>query len=135
MKTETTDKNMKLKENNGHAKTILVVDDNASVADMILKSLRRLGHVNVSIARSGEEALAVAERTKPDLVILDINMPDMDGIETARKITELQACSIIFSTGLWDKDTLQRSRKVSASSYLVKPFSPAQLQAAIQLAV
>jgi len=73
-------------------------------------------------------------RSGPDLVIVDIDMPEMDGIETARQIVLLVSCSIIFSTGLWDSKTLQRSREVPSSSYLVKPFSPAQLQAAVHLA-
>lgn len=134
MKTETNEVCLTDVEDGSRAKNILIVDDNPSVANMILLSLHRLGHVNVGIARGGEEALIVAERTRPDLVILDINMPGMDGIEAAKKLIAIHPCSIIFSTGLWDKQTLARSRKIAASSYLVKPFSPAQLEAAIQLA-
>ncbi len=112
----------------------MVVDDNLAVANLIVVSLRRLGHNNVEIACGGKEALACVERNRPDLVIVDIDMPNMDGIETARRLTLLHPCSIIFSTGLWDSETLQRSREIPASHYLVKPFSPAQLQAAIHLA-
>jgi len=115
-------------------KKILVVDDNPAVAKMIVMSLRRLGHAKIEIAHGGREALEIAGRTHPDLVIVDIDMPEMDGIETARQIVLLHPCSIIFSTGLWDSKTLQRSREVPSSSYLVKPFSPAQLQAAVHLA-
>jgi two-component system OmpR family response regulator len=114
--------------------TILVVDDNPQVAKMIVMSLRRLGHAKIEIAHGGKEALEIAGRSLPDLVIVDIDMPKMDGIETARQIVLLHPCSIIFSTGLWDSKTLQRSREVPSSSYLVKPFSPAQLQAAVHLA-
>ncbi len=113
---------------------ILVVDDNAKVAGMIVTSLRRLGHNNVEMACGGKEALASVERTRPDLVIVDIEMPGMDGIETARRLKLFHPCSVIFSTGLWDRETLRRSREIPASLYLVKPFSPAQLQAAIHLA-
>ncbi len=111
----------------------MVVDDNATVANMIVTSLRRLGHNQVEIACGGEEALEMVERTRPDLVIVDIEMPKMDGIEMARRLRLLHTCSIIFSTGLWDSDTLRRSREIPASNYLVKPFSPAQLKAAIHL--
>ena len=113
---------------------ILVVDDNPAVSKMIVMSLRRLGHFNIAIAGGGKEALEMVRRTHPDLILIDIAMPEMDGIETARKLILLHPCSIIFSTGLWDNETLQRSREVPNSAYLVKPFSPAQLQAAVQLA-
>ncbi len=112
----------------------MVVDDNPTVANMIVTSLRRLGHTRIEIACDGKEALEMVERTRPDLVIVDIEMPKMDGIETARRLRLLHPCAIIFSTGLWDNKTLQRSREIPASHYLVKPFSPAQLQAAIHLA-
>ncbi len=115
-------------------KKILVIDDNAEVAKMIVMSLRRLGHFNIAIASGGKEALLLAEKSRPDLVIVDIEMPGMDGIETAQKIIDLHPCAVIFSTGFWDNHTLQRSREVPSSSYLVKPFSPAQLQAAVHLA-
>jgi CheY-like chemotaxis protein len=115
-------------------RTILVVDDNASVAKLLVTTLQRLGHANVKVARNGKEALEIAERIRPDVVILDIDMPEMDGIETARHLTMLCPCSIIFSTGSCDGTTVRRTREMPASSYLVKPFSPAQLEAAVRLA-
>jgi CheY-like chemotaxis protein len=134
MNTKTLGDDLKPTGKAERPKTILVVDDYAAVANMIVMSLRRLGHVNIEIASGGREALAMVGRTRPDLVIVDIDMPEMDGIEMARRLIETHPCSIIFSTGLWDSATLQRSREIPASLYLVKPFSPAQLQAAIYLA-
>jgi CheY-like chemotaxis protein len=134
MNTETLARDLKTSRKHDRPKTILVVDDNATVANMIVTSLRRLGHIHVEIASGGKEALEMVERTRPDLVIVDIEMPKMDGIEMARRLRLLHPCAIIFSTGLWDSETLQRSREIPASLYLVKPFSPAQLQAAIHLA-
>ncbi len=115
-------------------KKILVIDDNEEVAKMIVMSLRRLGHFNITLARGGKEALELAAKSHPDLIIVDIDMPGMDGIETAQNLIRLHPCAVIFSTGFWDNHTLQRSREVPSSSYLVKPFSPAQLQAAVHLA-
>jgi CheY-like chemotaxis protein len=112
-------------------KTILVVDDNSAVADIIVITLRRLGHACVEVARGGKQALEMAARLRPDLVIMDIDMPEMDGIETARHLNVLHPCSIIFSTGLCDSKTMRRTREMPSVSYLVKPFSPAQLQAAV----
>ncbi len=125
---------LNLQDKNDQIKKILVVDDNPMVANMVVRSLRRLGHTDIGVAQSGSEALEIAARTLPNLVIVDIDMPEMDGIETARRLMSLCPCSIIFSTGLWDDKTLRRSQEVNAASYLVKPFSPAQLQAALQLA-
>jgi CheY-like chemotaxis protein len=125
---------MKADHKTDRPKTILVVDDNISVSKMIVMSLRRLGHYNLAIATSGKQALEMVDHACPDLVIIDINMPGMDGIETAREIATRHSCAIIFSTGLWDTDTLQRSRDVASAAYLVKPFSAAQLQAAVHLA-
>jgi len=133
MNYETIAVDLNLQEKQHRTKKILVVDDNPMVANMVVKSLRRLGHTDVSVARSGTEALEFANQSRINLAIVDIDMPGMDGIETARRLTSLYPCSIIFSTGLWDDKTLQRSREVQAASYLVKPFSPAQLQAALQL--
>ena len=113
------------------AKKIMVVDDNPIVANIIVTTLRRLGHTCVEVARSGKEAVTMAGRIHPDIVILDIDMPEMDGIETAQQLTALYPCSIIFSTGLCDSKTMKRTRGMPFVTYLVKPFSPAQLQAAV----
>jgi len=134
MNNETVTDDSKPQDKKPQGKKILVVDDNPMVANMVVRSLRRLGHTDVRVASSGKEALEVAANTHFNLIIVDIGMPGMDGIQTARGINELYPCSIIFSTGLWDDKTLERSREVQASAYLVKPFSPAQLQAALQLA-
>ena len=134
MNTKNLHCSVKTNDKTDRPRKILVVDDNAAVAKMIVMSLRRLGHFNIAIASGGKEALEIVGRTRPDLILIDIAMPEMDGIETARKLTVLHPCSIIFSTGLWDSETLQRSRQVPNSAYLVKPFSPAQLQAAVHLA-
>jgi CheY-like chemotaxis protein len=115
-------------------RSILVVDDEPAVAKMIVMSLRRLGHSDIGIAYEGRKALEIAKQTLPDVVIVDIDMPGMDGIEMALNLVVFHPCSIIFSTGLWDDKTLRRSREIPSSSYLVKPFGPGQLQAAVHLA-
>jgi CheY-like chemotaxis protein len=128
---ETLDSELTPIDKNDRPKTILVVDDNSAVADIIVITLRRLGHACVEVARGGKQALEMAARLRPDLVIMDIDMPEMDGIETAHHLNLLHPCSIIFSTGLCDNKTMRRTRALPSVSYLVKPFSPAQLQAAV----
>jgi response regulator NasT len=112
-------------------KTILVVDDNSAVADLIMLTLRRLGHACVEIARGGKEALEIATRIRPDLVIMDIDMPEMDGIETAQHLTVLHPCPIIFSTGFCDNTTMRRTQSIPSVVYLLKPFSANELQSAV----
>ncbi len=112
-------------------KTILVVDDNFEVGDIIVITLRSLGHACVEVARGGKQALEMAVRLRPDLVILDINMPEMDGIETAENLNLLHPCPIIFSSGLSDSETMRRTLDIPCVSYLAKPFSPAQLREAV----
>ena len=79
--------------------------------------------------------MALAAQFQPDLVILDIDMPMMNGIEAARALRLTRDMPIIISTGRADEPTLQRLRNLNIGAYLVKPFSPAQLKAAIFVAM
>ena len=127
----TLDSELKPNDSNDRSKTILVVDDNSAVADLIMLTLHRLGHACVEIARGGREALEIATRIPPALVIMDIDMPGMDGVETAQHLNALHPCPIIFSTGLCDNKTMRRARDIPSVVYLIKPFSANELQSAI----
>ncbi len=111
--------------------SIVVADDDPWMLDLIKRHLRLLNHKVVGTARNGQECITLATELKPDLVILDINMPLIDGIQAACAIQATQNTSIIFSTGSVDERTLSRLQELKIGAYLVKPFSPAQLKAAI----
>ena len=114
--------------------SILVADDDPWMSELLKRHLRMLTHRVAGAARDGQEAVALAKQLHPDLVILDINMPVIDGIQAARAIQADQNVSIIISTGAADESTLDRLRELKIGAYLVKPFSPAQLKAAIYVA-
>jgi response regulator NasT len=128
---ETLDIVLDSNDKSDSPKTILVVDDNSAVAELIMLTLRRLGHACVEIARGGKEALEIATRIRPDLVIMDIDMPEMDGVETAQHLNLLHPCPIIFSTGLCDNKTMRRARDIPSVTYLIKPFSANELYSAV----
>jgi CheY-like chemotaxis protein len=119
--------------NNNNTRQVLVVDDNPMVTKLVVMSLNRLGYHHVESVYSGAAALEFAEKNRPGLVILDINMPKCDGVELAQQLKESYGCAIIFSTGRIDASTVSRAMKVQSAAYLVKPYSPAQLKAALQM--
>ncbi len=109
---------------------ILVVDDDHAVAEAIERSLRRSGF-EVSVAHRGTDALAIARQQRPDLVILDIMMPGMDGIEvgrTMRQTPELAQLPILFLTGKQEiGDKVAAYQQAQADDYLTKPFDVLEL--------
>ena len=97
--------------------SVLVADDDRTMAELLATNLRRLGHRVAGIAWNGREAVEMALKLQPGVVIMDIHMP------------------IVLSTGLSDPRSLNGAVDLNVISYLVKPFSPAQLKVAIHLAV
>jgi response regulator NasT len=115
--------------------SVLVADDDRTMAELLATNLRRLGHRVAGVAWNGKEAVEMTLKTKPDVVIMDIHMPILDGIQAARQILSQQLTPIVMSTGMSDAATVHRAADLHLISYLVKPFSPAQLKVAVQLAV
>ena len=115
--------------------SIVVADDEPGILHLLTRSLHLLQHQVVGSGRNGQEVVALAAQFQPDLVILDIDMPMMNGIEAARAIGLTRDLPIIISTGRADEPTLQRLRNLNIGAYLVKPFSPTQLKAAIFIAM
>jgi response regulator NasT len=94
-----------------------------------------LGHEVIALAADGEEAVQYAEHGQPDLAILDIKMPEMDGIEAANRILETHPCPVIFLTGYAEEELLSRAEETGAFYYLLKPFRAEDLAPAITLSV
>jgi PAS domain S-box-containing protein len=108
---------------------ILVVDDNRDIVDSLAMLLRLVGN-QVETAADGLEAVAAAERQRPDLILLDIGMPKLDGYAACRQIREQpwgQAMAIVALTGWGQEDDRRRSREAGFDGHLVKPVEPAAL--------
>lgn len=110
--------------------SILIVDDNRDAAES-LSMLLKLSNHSTATAHSGKEALAVAERQRPDLVLLDIGLPDWDGYEVARRLRALfdDACPRLIALSGWGRaEDRRRAEEAGIDSYLTKPVSPPVLQ-------
>jgi len=105
---------------------ILVVDDEPPIVDLLAYNLKRVGYV-VLIARDGEEALAVARREQPDLVILDLMLPRLDGLEVCRALRRERDVPIIMLTARDAEVDRVVGLELGADDYVVKPFSVREL--------
>jgi AmiR/NasT family two-component response regulator len=112
---------------------ILVADDESIIRLGLKQILEEAGHT-VSTAENGVAALRQAEGFTPDLVILDIKMPEMDGLEAARLLLERAQVPIIFLTAYGEKELVERAARLSVMGYLVKPIKEAELLAMIEVA-
>ncbi len=112
-------------------KTILVIDDDKDLTLMLQAQLERKKH-RVVVATNGREGLQRAYQARPDLIILDIMMPGMDGWEVCRRLRELSSVPIIMLTARNMKGDVVKGLEVGADDYLTKPFSAAELEARIQ---
>ena len=115
--------------------SILLVDDEQNVTELLSVMLESLGHEVVGKALNGEDAIRIAREQQPDLVIMDINMPGMDGIEVAEKILSERSVAIMLITGVTKEELVDRASKLNIQSYLIKPFSKDQLQSSLRLAM
>ena len=105
-----------------HAPRVLVVDDDAVVRTALRRFLSDQGYLTVD-ASGGEEALALLKRVRPHLVLLDIDMPEMGGVETLRRIRESDpAVGVMMVTADDEPETMALCRELGAYDYLVKPF-------------
>ena len=118
------------------ATTVLIVEDEILVAENIKSILKKNGYDVVSVAVSGEEAIASAERFKPDIVLMDIVLKgDMDGIEAADTIREKFVLPVVFLTAHSDSKSLERAKVTEPFGYITKPFEERQLTITIEMAL
>lgn len=115
---------------------ILVVEDEAIVARDLAQRLEGLGYSVTGTAGTGAEALALAEKTRPNLVFMDITIQGpIDGVETAQRIASRMDVPIIFLTAHTDTGTILRARQARPYGYLVKPLEERELLTTIEMAV
>ena len=112
---------------------ILVAEDEAIIRLDLVEMLREAGYEVVAQATNGVEAVALAKETKPDLAILDVKMPEMDGITAAESIIEI--APVLMLTAFSQKELVDRARDAGAMAYVVKPFGINDLVPAIEIAM
>jgi DNA-binding response OmpR family regulator len=113
---------------------VLIVDDEPNIV-MSLDFLMRKAKYEVFIARNGQEALHIAQAQLPELVILDIMMPDIDGYEVCRQLrsnADMQHAKIVFLSAKSKESDLQQGYAAGANLYLTKPFSTKDLMKKVQ---
>jgi len=113
---------------------ILIADDESIIRLGLKQILEDAGHT-VYAAKDGAEAVRLAESRTPNLAILDIKMPEMDGLEAARVILDRARVPIIFLTAYGEQELIERATRLPVMGYLVKPFKEAELLAMIEVAV
>ncbi len=103
------------------AEKILIVEDDRHIVTLVRYVLEREGY-QVQVARDGVEGLEVAREFHPDLVVLDLNMPRMDGVEMCRRLKAEQNPLVIFLTVHTEREAMARGYRAGADDYMVKPF-------------
>ena len=111
--------------------TILVVDDERKIRDLVRSYLEREGY-SVLLADSGQRALETSSRVAPDLVVLDLMLPDLSGEEVARSLRTASDVPIIMLTSKAKEEDRVAGLRLGADDYLVKPFSPRELVARVE---
>ena len=114
---------------------IAVADDEPDMRDYFKKSLPRLGHQVVAVAQNGRELVEQCKAQHPDLVITDIKMPDMDGIDAAVQIYRDRPVPVILVSAFHDAELIARAESDHILGYLVKPIEQADLEPVIALAM
>lgn len=113
---------------------VLIADDDPIIRLDLKQMLENLGYAVVAEAGDGEQAVAQAQETRPDVCILDVKMPVMDGIEAVIRISEEGIAPSILLTAYSDRELVNRAKDAGVFAYLVKPFKPSDLPPAIEIA-
>jgi response regulator NasT len=113
---------------------IVVAEDESLIRMDIVETLKDQGFDVVGEAGDGLKAIELAKQLKPDLMVMDIKMPDMDGLSAAEQIAQLRI-PVVFLTAFNQQELVSRAPEVGAMAFLVKPFSPDDLLPAIEVAI
>jgi DNA-binding response OmpR family regulator len=105
---------------------ILVVDDDVNVRDVVRRYLEHAGY-RVELADNGEQALRAAERSEPDLVVLDLMLPGIGGLEVCRRLRQRSQVPVVMLTARGEEDDRIAGLQLGADDYVAKPFSPREL--------
>jgi|SwirhisoilCB2_FD_contig_61_2305823_length_2021_multi_4_in_0_out_0_2 AmiR/NasT family two-component response regulator len=113
----------------------VIAEDEQLTRTIIRARLEKLGHTVVAEAGDGLQAIEAARLHKPDVIIMDIKMPEMDGIEAARAILAETPCAILFLSSFNEQELVEQASETGALAYLMKPFRKEDLSPALEMAV
>jgi AmiR/NasT family two-component response regulator len=116
-------------------RSVVIAEDEALIRMDLAEMLTEEGYDVVGQVGDGAKAVALAETLRPDLVILDVKMPVLDGISAAERIASQRIAPVVILTAFSQRDLVERARDAGAMAYLVKPFSVTDLVPAIEMAV
>jgi AmiR/NasT family two-component response regulator len=114
---------------------IVIAEDESIVRMDLREMLTNLGYLVVGEAADGRSAVNLTRELKPDLVIMDIKMPDMNGIDAAKILTEERLAPVVLLTAFSQKDLVEQAREAGVVAYIVKPFRESDLGPAIEIAM
>jgi two-component system, response regulator PdtaR len=114
---------------------VVIAEDEALIRLDLKEMLEEEGYVVVAEASDGEQAVALAEQHRPDLVVLDVKMPRLDGISAAERIAAARLAPVVVLTAFSQRDLVERARDAGAMAYLVKPFTKTELLPALEMAM
>jgi two-component system, response regulator PdtaR len=114
---------------------VVIAEDEAIIRLDLKETLEEEGYEVVGETGRGDEAVELVQRLTPDLAILDIKMPGMDGLEAARTITADRGAAVLILTAFSQRDLIEQARDAGALAYLVKPFQKSELIPAVEVAL
>jgi response regulator NasT len=117
------------------ARRVVVAEDEALIRMDIVETLRDNGFIVVGEAGDGERAVELAMELRPDLVVMDVKMPKLDGISVAERLSKDNIAPVVLLTAFSQKELVNRASEAGAMAYVVKPFSPNDLLPAIEIAL
>lgn len=117
------------------AKTVVVAEDEALIRMDIVEMLREAGYDVVAEAENGQRAVELVREHTPDLVLMDVKMPVMDGITAAEHIAEERIAPVVLLTAFSQRELVERAREAGAMAYVVKPFTVDDVVPAIEIAM
>jgi len=119
----------------GPARRAVVAEDEALIRMDVVETLRDGGFDVVGEAGDGETAVRLADELRPDVVVMDVKMPELDGISAAERIGKARSAPVVLLTAFSQRELVERARDAGAMAYVVKPFTPADLLPAVEIAI